>query len=1400
MDYSSVEFGTLAEQVDETHYDNRIDADDDLEKGRIKFPSTRERLYGREPQLQQLSEIYHAVQQPAALLVETTQGRSQEDEATREEVSTPEQALAQVAKAGSSNEPQNPLLPGRTRSSTSRMSHVVFLAGYSGTGKSTLVDAFVHELYQHEKSKTGGGDERLCLDYLWGKFACSLQVTVPFSALSQALNQWVLHLLTHSGPAVKPSNNHHHPCHRHAWIRAFVQSLAALDIYPGSSYATVLEQTLIPALPRLLQRFAAAPATTTLRPVDSSPTTSTNTTRTGSTTNATTINGTLIQYTVQKFMRALTTTTTSGSPRNRTATPLPPPVIFFLDDLQWADKASLQLLSALLLDKALYNILFLLAYRPNEMGPHQEEFVTLVQQLQEARSHNKYNDNKDSDKDSHTTANSDDDDDTEPAQEKKEDAARVDTASEGASNVNKTLSEVCQAVASASAASHGIHFMELFNLSPDSIAEFIADSIDKTPEDVTLVADAIYQKTLGNIFFVKQAMEELVRKNALYYDMVMFEWQFGNVSRVELEQFLSEDVLEMVQSKIQTVPRTLQKALVLAAYTSQTTIELSLLQALLQTDVTVDRRETTLEALLVLMNRAFVEGLMLRCHHPHNHHAPNSNGRNPRNTNNDSLQSSHPTLNLTESSSSSFFPMDDASRLMANAGKNQSHPPDRSTSPQGVPSIRYQFTHDRIREAACATVLEGPERDKMLLRISKVLLAKAVHVGTENETSRVDLLPDDAHVDDHCSDWMLFTAARHLNSLPDKFTNDMQLPHLNLRVAKLAVYKGAFNEARIFLEEGIKRLDENCWDSDYNLCLELKVTLAETDRKLGHNEKVVELAEEIFENAKSLLDKSRIHSSYIEATNSKNDNNYVKSVDVALGILKLYNVDVPSAPNKGTVKREKMQLRLALRGRSMLCLTKFPVSHDALQIAQMKVAWLTVLYALLGQRTNLAVLVGYRMFRVVLTNKTITKDLPSMLEILGGQSRENGKYESAFMFANMAIGLLDRFPEEKGLEFLRARVGLYSSLFCLRLPFRDCVEPFLDLSKLGYAQGETEYGLGAAMLAMFSFMIASLPLNALFEPKLLLFEEMALHRGRKNFTIIFRLIRQYLYNLQGGSKASPVPTQVNGEAFDEFNALAMLDGPVRKQNIRDISMIRLELAVLFDEQATMERMLERLDEYPIHDLLTVRQHLRMTYIGLASMILCSRKPNRRGSISNQSSGATKADKWAKLSLKYFEEFSRFGSPNAQPVHACLKALNKPSVSAFDEAIDACANAGLLNLTAIMNERCGIMLFQNPGLNPTTNGEKTRSAKSSIRAAEQATTSSSQTGPLHETYLKCALWLYHDWGAKGKVVDMQSRFEFLQNVMKEKPPSQLSSVRRRAVKCGIPRLATTSTIVTAATSY
>ena len=210
------------------------------------------------------------------------------------------------------------------------------------------------------------------------------------------------------------------------------------------------------------------------------------------------------------------------------------PIIMFLDDLQWADEASLGLLDTLVQDPSLQNFMLVGVVRGNE----------------------------------------------------------------GDARLSKFLRDI-------EVPPRKIARIELLNLSIDEIGEFIGDTLDLEVDECRELTEIIYGKTRGNIFFSIQTLEELQRRNVLFYSMISFRWEW-NLEGVEFENALSSTVVEAVASKIQSLPDKLQRALVIAAYT-RSSIDLETLLALMIADgFDIDLRE-----LVGLMDISVLEGLLL---------------------------------------------------------------------------------------------------------------------------------------------------------------------------------------------------------------------------------------------------------------------------------------------------------------------------------------------------------------------------------------------------------------------------------------------------------------------------------------------------------------------------------------------------------------------------------------------------------------------------------------------------------------------------------------------------------------------------------------------------------------------------------------------------------------------
>jgi predicted ATPase len=222
-----------------------------------------------------------------------------------------------------------------------------------------------------------------------------------------------------------------------------------------------------------------------------------------------------------------------------------------------------------------------------------------------------------------------------------------------------------------------IQTIRVDDLSRAAVSELIADTLSLDLQDVEPLSAAIYQRSLGNVLYTKQALDQLVRTNAMYFDMVEFRWNWI-LSEEKLESLLASDLVEMVKSKIETLPFELHQALVVAAHT---------------------RSSLDLETLLDILN---AEGDVVYTNFI------------------DNSQSMHEVYNG-----------DKLCRLL-DLAVEEGLLVKSSNEAQSSNSYQCEFVHDRIREAARSMVV-GDELHSLLFKIGNVLARRGSNeqVGEE---------------------------------------------------------------------------------------------------------------------------------------------------------------------------------------------------------------------------------------------------------------------------------------------------------------------------------------------------------------------------------------------------------------------------------------------------------------------------------------------------------------------------------------------------------------------------------------------------------------------------------------------------------------------------------------------
>ncbi|MEO1654649.1 MAG: AAA family ATPase, partial [Bacteroidota bacterium] len=170
------------------------------------------------------------------------------------------------------------------------------------------------------------------------------------------------------------------------------------------------------------------------------------------------------------------------------------PLVIFVDDWQWADAASMNLLRILLTGGYDQYLFIIGAYRVNEVESG-HPFMMMIEELREEKV--------------------------------------------------------------------ALNILELNNLSLDNLNDLVSDALSMPPPEVRDLTELMYHKTQGNAFFVNQMLRSLYEESLLRFDFGTRSWTW------DLEQIkalnISDNVVDLMASKVQKLPQATQNMLKLAA-------------------------------------------------------------------------------------------------------------------------------------------------------------------------------------------------------------------------------------------------------------------------------------------------------------------------------------------------------------------------------------------------------------------------------------------------------------------------------------------------------------------------------------------------------------------------------------------------------------------------------------------------------------------------------------------------------------------------------------------------------------------------------------------------------------------------------------------------------------------
>ncbi|MEG5034495.1 AAA family ATPase [Microcoleus sp. AT3-D2] len=305
----------------------------------------------------------------------------------------------------------------------------------------------------------------------------------------------------------------------------------------------------------------------------------------------------------------------------------------------------------------------------------------------------------------------------------------------------------------------------------------------------------------------------------------------------------------------------------------------------------------------------------------------------------------------------------------------------------------YRFLHDRVQQAAYSLIPDS-QKKATHLKIGKLLQQNCPEIEQEEK---------------------LFDIVGHLNRGIELIAQPSEreaLAQLNLAAGCKARNSTAYTAARVYLQVGVELLTANCWQSQYELTLNLYVAAAEAAYLNADFDSMEQIAARVLQNAQTILDKIKIYEIQIVAQTAQSKT--LEAIAVARDALLQLGVELPTEPDEALIGKALQSLAEQLSGRKIEELIDLPVMSDPQTQAAMPI--LAMLFApILQGIPGLVPLLSSTMVSLSLSfgnapASTVGYAIHGLV-----LSAFLGEAKTGYSFGKLALNLLDRVnaPEFK---------------------------------------------------------------------------------------------------------------------------------------------------------------------------------------------------------------------------------------------------------------------------------------------------------------------------------------------------------------------------------------------------
>ncbi|MEG4505544.1 AAA family ATPase [Microcoleus sp. F6_B4] len=429
---------------------------------------------------------------------------------------------------------------------------------------------------------------------------------------------------------------------------------------------------------------------------------------------------------------------------------------------------------------------------------------------------------------------------------------------------------------------------------------------------------------------------------------------------------------------------------------------------------------------------------------------------------------------------------------------------DRSPN-QSVANPTYRFLHDRVQQAAYSLI---PDEQKKAthLKIGQLLLQNSSEIETEEK---------------------LFDIVGHLNQgieLIDRLSEREALAQLNLEAGRKARSSTAYAAANIYLQTGIELLTPQCWQTQYQLALNLYVAAAEIAYLNGDFDGMEQIAALVLQAAQTILDRVKIYEIKIAAQTAQSK--VLETIAVAREALLQLGIELPAEPDEAKIGQALQALAGLLGGRKIEELVDLPVMTNPQTRAAMQLSGMLFPPIFQGM-PGLLPLLSSTMVSLSLSfgnapASTVGYAMHGMVFCAFFQEVETG-----YGFGQLALSLLDRFNVR---EFKSIILLLFGGWIQHR---QESLLATIPTLKEGYRFGmETGDFVDAGYniyICFYTHLFAGVELDT-WEPEIASYRAVMAQLKQYSARVYLDMIQQTVQNLR---ETHIRPDLLIGSAYDE---------------------------------------------------------------------------------------------------------------------------------------------------------------------------------------------------------------------------------------------------------------------------